>query len=106
MSETKNPRYQGKPLLRLLELYILWAINELADKDALILEEMTPRLRQTFNCNGAWQEIIATVMEYPESMPDLIRSLWAKNLDIARRNSESLTPQRFAEMVADDNLPL
>jgi hypothetical protein len=99
-----NPRYQGKPLLRLLECYVLWAIDQLPAADATRLKEMTPKLQSIYGVEGDWQQIIAAVMELPPSMPDTIRTLWAKNTEIARKNQATLTPQQFAEMFVDQNL--
>ena len=64
-----NERYQGKPLLRLIELYVLHSIGHLAEKDAVNLEQVTAKLSQTYGISGAWHEIIAKVMEFPEGMP-------------------------------------
>lgn len=99
-----NPRYDGKPLLRLLELYVLWALDCLAEKDAKTLEKITPNLQSTYKRPGEWHEIIRSVMELPPNMPTLIQDMWQKNSEIARRNNATLTPQKFAEMFVDDNL--
>ncbi len=99
-----NPRYREKPFLRLLECYVLWAIDELPLARAQTLREMTPTLRSTYHVEGDWQEIIAAVMELPENMPSLIRDLWVKNQQIARQAGATLTPQQFAEMFVDENL--
>ncbi|WP_426425817.1 hypothetical protein [Bradyrhizobium genosp. A] len=36
-------------------------------------------------------------------MPERLRVLWMRNMEIARQNDAVLTPQEFAEMVVDDN---
>jgi|SRR5215471_7907669 len=99
-----NPRYQGKPLLRLLECYVLWAIDQLSEEDADALERMTPKLQSIYGAQGDWQHVLAAAVELPPNMPELIRGLWVKNSEIARKNSVRLTPQRFAEMFVDENL--
>ena len=73
-----NPRYQGKPLLRLLECYVLWAINRLPAESKNVLEEMTPKLQKTYKKHGTWQEVLAEVMEFTPDMPEQIQSLWKK----------------------------
>jgi len=103
---TSGSRYQGKPLLRLLECYVLFAIDQLPAKDTLLMEEMTPKLRQIYGMGGTWREIIEKVMELPPNMPEEIRNLWAKNTDIAQTKNIQLSPQQFAEMFVDQNLVL
>jgi hypothetical protein len=100
-----NPsRYEGKPLLKLLESYVLWTIGELPTKDAELLTQMTPKLQSIYGIQGDWQQIISAVMELPPNMPTLIRDLWTKNTQIARQNGVTLAPQHFAEMFVDNNL--
>ncbi|AHF89145.1 hypothetical protein OPIT5_01590 [Opitutaceae bacterium TAV5] len=97
-------RYDGKPMLRLLECYVLWAIGKLESKEEYTLAQMEPKLRQVLNQEGDWREIIARAMSLPSNMPELIRANWAENLEIAKQHSATLTPQQFAEMFVDDNL--
>jgi hypothetical protein len=49
---TNNPRCDGKPLLRLLELYTLRAIDELPQVDQRALKRMTPKLQAIYGGNG------------------------------------------------------
>ena len=42
-------------------------------------------------------------MHMPDTMPEAIRDMWARNLKIAHDNDITLTPQKFAEMFVDDN---
>ena len=100
-----NPeRYAGKPLLRLLELYVIWALGQLSDEDSARLLAMAPKLTDTFGGDGTWQDALATSMHMPGNMPDLIRDMWAKNQGIATANGVELRPQEFAEMFVDSNL--
>lgn len=98
-----NPRYQGKPLLRLLEWCVLWAIDQLSAMELSTLKEMTPNLQSVYGVQGDWQQIVAAAMSLPPSMAETIRSFWSKNTEIARRNNTTLTPQQFAEMFVDQN---
>jgi hypothetical protein len=101
---SSSPRYQGKPLLKLLESYVLWTIGQLPEKDTELLNQMTPKLQSVYGMQEDWQQIISTVMQLPPNMPTLVRDLWTKNTEIARTNGVTLTPQRFAEMFVDNNL--
>jgi len=101
---TPPGRYQGKPLLRLLECYVLWAIGELQDEDAKKLEAMTPKLQSVYGVQGDWQAVVAAAVDLPSNLPDLIRESWAKNSDIAKKAGAVLSPQQFAETFVDRNL--
>lgn len=98
-----NPRYAGKPLLRLLECYVLWAIDELPEKESSSLVSMTPKLQELYKSDGQWQDIIAATVGMDVEMPDHLKALWTRNMEIARQNGAVLTPQQFAEMVVNDN---
>ena len=99
-----STRYRGKPLLKLLESYVLWTIGQLPEKDAVLLKEMTPKLQSIYGMQGDWQQIIGAEMQFPPNMPTLVKDLWTKNTEIARTNGVALTPQQFAEMFVDNNL--
>jgi hypothetical protein len=97
-------RYQDKPLLRLLECFVLKAINELSVADAENLRLMQPKLAQIYGEQGSWDQIIAATMHFPENMPTLIREMWDRNQAIAKQQNATLSPQQFAEMFVDQNL--
>lgn len=99
-----NPRYNGKPLLRLLELYVLHVLGDLSPDALEDLEAMGPYLGKTFDREGEWHEIIAAEMEFPANMPDLIVEMWDRNQKIALENNVELSPQQFTEMFVDQNL--
>jgi hypothetical protein len=99
-----NPRYQGKPLLRLIELYIIDAIGALTPNDAKNLEAMTPKLLQIYGATGDWRSAVAKAMHFPESMPEDIRKLWNKNQEIAKQNGATLSAESFAMMFVDANI--
>ncbi|WP_256753492.1 hypothetical protein [Mesorhizobium sp. Mes31] len=100
---SNNPRYDGQPLLRLLDVYVLWAIGELSQESEEGLKRMAPKLQSLFGGDGQWHDAVAQSMHMPDGMPEAIRDMWAKNLKIARDNNMTLTPQQFAEMFVDNN---
>ena len=100
-----SDRYDGKPLLRLLELYVLRALDQLPSVEEDALNHMAPKLQAVFGGNGQWHEAVAAAVHMPADMPQQIRDMWGKNLEIARTNNvPPLTPQKFAEMFVDENL--
>jgi hypothetical protein len=92
---TANPRYDGKPLLRLLELYVLRAIGELSQAEEDKLVGMAPKLQSLYGGGGPWYEAVAASMKMPPNMPVLIQDMWAKNREIARANQVSLPKSLF-----------
>lgn len=102
--KTSSSRYEGKPLLKLLESYVLWTIGQLPAKDEEVLMQITPKLQSIYGIQGDWQQIVSEVMELPPNIPALIKALWAKNAQIPNGNGLPLAPQHFAEMFVDNNL--
>jgi hypothetical protein len=96
-------RYAGKPFLRILECYVLWAAGELAAEDERKLVAMTPKLRETFSRQGSWQEIVAGEMEFPPDLPQQINALWVQNQQRAKNANVDLPAEDFARMFVDQN---
>jgi hypothetical protein len=96
-------RYQGKPLLRLLECYVLSAIGELQSSDEQTLEKVSPKLREVYGLEGQWREVIAQVMHFPANIEEEFRRMWEHNRKLAAENNETLLGEEFARMVVDDN---
>lgn len=96
-------RYDGKPLLRLLECYVLSFIDRLAEGDRRNLEMMEPKLRTIYEAQGDWREIIATIVGFDSSLDGHIRSLWKQNSELAAAHGEELLPEDFAQMIVDEN---
>lgn len=99
-----NDRYKDKPLLRLLELYVLDAIGKLEEKDRALLEKMTPKLCETFGTKGTWKQAIEKAMEFPSHMPGLIAENWEKNLEkLTEEQKLQLNPEEYAMQFVDNN---
>jgi hypothetical protein len=104
MSAVDASRYEGKPFLRLLDAYVLWAIGALDDDTAARLKRMTPKLQETFKKPGAtWFEIVEGEMDFPETLPATLSSSWEKNARIAAERNEILDPVAFAHRTVDEN---
>ena len=100
-----SDRYDGKPLLRLLELYVLKALGELPALEEDTLAKLAPKLQTIYGGNGTWDGAIETAVRMPADMPGQIRDLWAQNLQIAQaKNVPALSAQQFAELFVDENL--
>lgn len=107
-SKTKNvaaadARYDGKPFLRLLECYVLWAVGQLSAEDAESLEAMSASLAATYGRDGTWQRIVAAEMEFPAELPSALRGMWERTLGDAGDKRDSIDPESWARQVVDTN---
>ena len=98
----KETRYEGKPMLRLLECYVLKAIGCLPPETETQLEKLAPNLEKTFGTRGSWYEMIAKRMEFSTDLPEYLRGLWSQNL-AATSEQTRLSPEHFAQYVVDSN---
>ena len=71
-------RYTGKPLLRLVDSYVLDAIGHLPAEVDAKMTEMEPQFHATFGTTGTWRQIVAGQMRFPEGLPGAIREVWDK----------------------------
>lgn len=99
----ENSRYDGKPLVKLLEFYVLWAIGELPEGVDRSMSALAPKLYALYGGDGQWQSAIAASVHLSAEIPAEIRKMWARNLEIARDNDVALSPQKFSEMFVDEN---
>ena len=103
---TKPTRYDGKPLLRLVELYVLWVIDELPASETQILSEIAPKLQSIFGGDGTWQAAVAEAAKFPASTHSLISELWRRHVHTVTVSSAPIDPQAFAEAFVDANVPI
>ncbi len=98
-------RYSGKPFLRLLECYVLNAIDQLSDDQRATLQRMEPKLADVYGMNGTWLDIVNAQMDFPGSLQAQIREVWERNLASARELETSIDPNEFATVFVDQNFP-
>jgi hypothetical protein len=97
-------RYAGQPFLRLLECYVLDAIDQLDDSQRNTLQLMEPKLEKLYGVPGTWKEIVGAQMDFPQAFPEKIRDVWNKNLALAREHGAAVDPNEFAKAFVDQNL--
>lgn len=102
--KSKQGRYEGKPFLKLVDSFVLKCMGCLDSSQESPLEQMTPRLRATFNHSGTWEDIVIAQVEFPPDVRASILNLWQKNLAIAKQRGVELTPMQFVEMFVRDNV--
>jgi hypothetical protein len=104
-SDQTMDRYDGKPFLRLLDCYVLDAIDQLTDEQRKALSLMEPKLNAAYNSLASWQELVRTQMDLPTSFPDSVRRLWAGYLGAAKDQGLSVLPGDFVEQFVHANFP-
>jgi hypothetical protein len=99
-SNLEPERYEGRPLILILDNYVLDCIGQLpADKKALI----TTIVQKVFGGGSDWKKTVREVLQLSDSIEENIRSLWIQNKEIAAQNNSELHPVQFAKMIVDDN---
>jgi hypothetical protein len=97
-------RYAGKPFLKLVDAFVLKAIGHLDPSQDEALQQMTPKLQETFKRPGTWEEIVMAELRFDPEIRAAIRGLWEKNQAIARQEGVSLTPLEFTELFVANNV--
>ena len=95
-------RYSGRPLLRLIECYVLDAIGELEPGEKNRLESTSASISKAVGSEAdTWQGAIRDALDLPDDFPDTLRSDWVANREAAAASQHLLTPNEFAIAVAD-----
>jgi len=98
--ESQADRYAGRPLLILLENYVLSCIGQLpADKEAGLLS-VTQRV---FGGGDDWKATMRSTLQLGGSLDESLRQMWTTNQERARQANVTLTPEDFARMIVDQN---
>jgi len=96
-------RYAGRPMVRLLECYVMQAIGELNKDHMKVLKEMEPKLREIYGREGSWAEIISEELELRPELSERLRAMWKENKERGANAGVRLEPEDFAKMVVDKN---
>ena len=99
-SRAEPHRYAGKPLLILLENYVLDCIGELEPGKHAHLRSA---VQKTFGGGEDWKLTLRNQLQLGEDLDHNLQDLWRRNQDIARQNNVALHPVQFAKMIADTN---
>ena len=99
-AEPEPERYDERPLLLVLENYILDCIGELEDEKQ---GGMVTLIRKIFGGEDDWKATVRKVLEFDDELDVALRDMWQKNQQLARDENFSLHPVQFAKMCADEN---
>ena len=92
-------RYKGRPLLVILENYVLDTIGVLPPER----QEGMQRLVEKVWPGPDWRKTVRETLHLPAHLDGAIRELWQKNQGAAHKAAEELTPVQFAKMFVDEN---
>src|SRR5262245_2361055 len=97
-----SERYEGRPLLRLIECYVLDCIDQLDPRDRDHLVSMTPKLRSSLGSDAeTWRGILEDVLDLPSEYPEAVRRDWDTKRNTTRRWRKAATPEEYAAEIAD-----
>lgn len=72
-----DTRYDGKPMLRLLDAYVLDALGALDEVTAVNYTQMRPKLAASLNVDSpTWQGVVEQSMDMPPDSVEALRALW------------------------------
>jgi hypothetical protein len=98
--EADPERYRGRPLLMLLENYVLAAIGELPAERSAGVGAIVQRM---WGGDQDWMATLRRQLHLEDALDASLREMWTRNQRIARDNRVELHPVQFAKMVADQN---
>ncbi len=97
---SSQDRYAGKPLLILLENYVLDCIGALSPEKQATMQMAVQRV---YGGSPDWKATLRATLRLGEALDDDLRRMWGNNQQIARQTGRTLSPEEFAVMVADTN---
>ena len=101
-----STRYTGKPLLRLVDSYVLDAIGHLPREVDAKLTDMEPKFAETFGETGSWREMVARQMRFPDGLPGAIRQMWdAGRAKFVAEQGHEPDPAEFTQTFVDSKFP-
>jgi hypothetical protein len=101
-----NERYAGRPLLRLLDDYVLDIVGALPPETHRVLLEVA-RLGFPNTPGDTWQEILENRLELEPDLKPKIHSMWLAYQKFMAGQGGRVDPSEFAVSFSDENfLPL
>ena len=92
-SKMNDKRYEGKPLLRLLDCYVLALTGNLAPA---MEAKVAQTVKATYGGSSDWKLTLREAVKLPSNMDERILALW-------RSQPVGADPLGFALAVSDDN---
>jgi len=99
-AEVEPERYRGRPLLVVLENYVLAAIGELPPSKITSVGKI---VQSVFGGGVDWMKTVRKQLQLGDSIDESLHRMWIENQVIAKERGDKLQPVQFAKMVADQN---
>jgi hypothetical protein len=99
-SKAGPERYAGRPLLIVLENYVLDCIGELAPEKQAIARTVVQRV---WGGGEDWKGTVRQQLKLQPAMDEALRGMWSRNQQIAQEQKVVLAGDEFARMVVDQN---
>lgn len=100
--QSLNERYASRPLLRLLDDYVLDVIGALPDETHAVLLEVV-RLAYPDIPGGTWREVLENELELEPDLKKRILSMWRDYQQFTAGEGESASAAAFAVSFVDEN---
>ncbi|HZN69337.1 MAG TPA: hypothetical protein VFB66_28945 [Tepidisphaeraceae bacterium] len=99
-AEIEPERYAGRPLMIVLENYVLDCVGELPpDKQALARSVV----QRTWGGGDDWKATVRQQLQLEQGIDEALRGMWSRNQETARQHHQQVHPVQFAKMVVDQN---
>lgn len=99
-SAANSDRYEGRPLLILLENYVLDCIGCLPKEK---LPALINAMQRVYGGRDDWKATLRSTLHFEAILDEKLREMWIRNQDLARQANQPLLPEEFARMVVDQN---
>lgn len=98
-------RYQNKPLLRLLDCYLMDLIGELAPDQARTLGDLEPMLHRAWKSTGTWREMVEEQMGFQPTVREKVKGFWRGYIAAAEAQGLPAQPFEFVLSFVNQNFP-
>lgn len=93
-------RYVTKPLLVLMDSYVLSVIGELPPEEEVHLLTITQR---AYGGRSDWLTTMRGRFQLSASTDELVRQMWVSEQERAQQEGRTLAPKNFARAIVDEN---
>jgi hypothetical protein len=93
-------RYAGRPLLIVLENYVLDCIGELPPDRQALARSVVLRV---WGGSEDWKATVRLQLQLELSMDEALRGMWSRNQEVAKQHNQELHGVQFAKMIVDEN---
>jgi hypothetical protein len=90
----------GRPLLIVLENYVLDCIGELQQEKQVLARSV---VQLVWNGGDDWKATVREQLHLEATMDQALRDMWSRNQELAKQQNQLLHPVQFAKMVVDQN---